>query len=317
MFALLLTVARKVGFFLAVLFGVSFAIIVLGRLVPGDAIDQLTSDPQVRQAMLEEMGLERPLVFQYLAWWGKVLAGDFGQSWVIRQGEPVASLVGPAVLKSLSLILPALVVNFGLAWALMRFFGRDGLNWAKGPVRLVAHAISVLPLFLLGDLLISGINSQTYPWIEAERITRPAWFALPGNEHWFKYLLAVLVLAVGNGTLSDLTLHLTEEVGRVRESEFLLSVWARGARVAQHMALNLVVPLSTLFVNRMTFLLGGIVVVETVFNINGMGSMIWRAANQRDIPVVIAITFLVSAGVALLQLVSDLLQVVIDPRVRT
>lgn len=317
MTALLGTIVKKIGIFLAVLAGVSFAIIVLGRLVPGDAIDQLTDDPTVRAAMMAELGLDRSVIGQYFTWWGRVLAGDLGQSWVIRVGEPVINLIVPAFKKSLTLILPALALTFASAWTLLAVFRFDGVRLAKGPLRFAVHAISVLPLFLLGDMLIFGINSRLYPLIEAETISRPAWFALPGTEHWFKYLLAIVVLAVGNGMLSDLMLTLGEEVERVREREFILSAWARGANAWRHLALNLVVPVTTLVVNKVTFLLGGIVVVETVFNINGVGSMIWRAANQRDIPVVIAITFLISGGVALMQLLSDLLQVMIDPRVRS
>ena len=166
-------------------------------------------------------------------------------------------------------------------------------------------------------MIILSINAQIYPLIEAGTIGRPAWFALPGEEHWVKYLLAVVVLAIGNGTLSDLLLHLSEEVEKVRHQEYILSAWARGARAVRHMALNLLVPTFTLVVNKITFMLGGVVVVEAVFNINGVGWMIWRAANQRDIPVVMAVSFIIAGGVALLQLVSDLLQVAVDPRVRT
>ena len=317
MTALLTTVGRKVGFFLAVLAGVSFAILVLGRMVPGDAIDQLTDDPTVRAAMVSELGLDRSLISQYFAWWAKALQGDLGESWVIRLGEPVLHLIGPAVEKSLSLILPALVVSFGSSWILLAFFRFDGLRALKGPVRLLVHAVSVLPLFLLGDLLMFTLNSRLYPLIEAGTLSRPAWFALPGEEHWFKYALAVLVLSLGNGLLSDLLIHLDEEVEALREREFILSAWSRGAAPGRHLALNLVVPVFTLMANKLTFLMGGIVVVETVFNINGIGSMIWRAANVRDIPVVIGITFFLSFWVAVVRLVSDLLQVAIDPRVRS
>lgn len=315
--ALLLTALRKVGFFLAVLLGVSFAIITLARFVPGDAIDQLSDDTAFRAAMVAELGLDQSLLEQYFAFWGKLLQGDLGQSWVLRQGDPVIGLIGPAFSKSLTLILPALGLSFGLASLLLFFFAWDGFRGLKSPVRFFAHACSVLPLFLLGDLLVLGVNGYVYRLVEAGSLERPLWFALPGEEHWFKYLLAVIVLAVGNGTLSDVVLHLDEEVRKVSHQEFILSSRIRGAWASRHMALNLLVPVATLLVNKIAFFVGGVVVVETVFNINGMGAMIWRAANSRDVPVVIGITFVIAAGMATLHLVTDLIQVIIDPRVRS
>lgn len=317
MMSLLLTAGRKVGFFLAVLLGVSFAIILLGRMVPGDAIDQLGDDPEFRAAMMAELGLDKGIFEQYVDWVGRAITGEFGQSWVIRQGESVANLIGPAFKKTLFLLVPSLGLTFLMAALLLRFFQYDGLSYLKAPIRWVVHIASVLPLFVLGEMLILGLNHETYALMEAGTLSRPGWFALPGEDHWFKYLLAIFVLALGNGTLSDLMLHLGEEVDKVRHREFILSSWARGAKVMRHLVHNLLVPVATIVTNKTTFMLGGVVVVEWVFNINGVGAMIWRAANARDIPVVIAISFLIAGGVVLLQLLSDLLQVAVDPRARS
>lgn len=316
MIAFLITVARKVGFFISVLLGVSFAIILLGRMVPGDAIDQLSDDPEFRAAMVQELGLDKPVIVQYVSWLGDAAQGDLGESWVLRQGEPVANLIGPALVKTASLVVPSLFLTFLFASLMIALTHYDGVRPVKLPLKVVTNVISVLPLFLMGELVIVLFNSQIWPLVEAGTIARPGWFALPGETHWFKYFLATLVLSVGNGTLSDLILHLDEEFDKVRHQEFVLSAWARGARSRLHIVLNLLVPVFTLVVNKLAFLLGGAVVVETVFNINGVGSMIWRAAEMRDIPVVIAISFVLAAVVVLMQLLSDLLQVIVDPRVR-
>lgn len=312
----LLTIARKFFFFLAVLMGVSFAIIGLSRLVPGDAIDQITDSPDQRAVLEAEMGLDRPIISQYVHWWGKVLEGDFGESWVIRQGERVSNLIGPAIRKTAELVIPALFLSFGTASLLIGLFRYDGFPWLKRALRSVSHMTSVVPAFLLGYLFIIGLNVPTYALVERGVIERPPWFALPAEETLLKYVLAVLVLAVGNGTLSDVLLHLEAEVEHLTRQEFMVSTRARGVSVLRHFLPNVLMPTMTIFVNKAGFFLGGVVVVEYVFNINGIGMMIWNAANQRDVPVVIAITFLISALVASLHLFNDLLQVTVDPRVR-
>jgi peptide/nickel transport system permease protein len=312
----LLTAIRKIAFFVAVLLGVSFAIIALSRQVPGDAIDQITDSPEQRAVLEAEMGLDQSLLRQYVHWWSKVLASDFGESWVIRQGERVSTLIGPAAWKTAQLVLPALLLTFAAASLLIGLFRYDGLFWSKRALRSVSHTMSVIPLFLLGYLVILGFNMPVYALVENGTIERPAWFALPAEETWLKYLLAVIVLAVGNGTLSDVLLHLEAEVTHLTRQEFMVSTRARGASWLRHFVPNILMPTMTIFVNKAGFFIGGVVVVEYVFNINGIGMMIWSAANQRDVPVVVAITFLIAALVASLHLMNDLLQVLVDPRVR-
>lgn len=313
---LLWVISRKIGFFLAVLAGVSFAIIAISRMVPGDAIDQISDSPEQREELESQLGLNLSLTGQYVAWWGKALHLDLGESWVIRQGEEVSTLIGPAASKTASLVLPALLLNFTLASLLIALFHYDGVPWLKQGLRSFAHACSVIPLFLLGYLIILGFNVPTDLLVQRGVLERPEWFALPGEETWLKYVLAVVVLAIGNGTLSDVLLQLEAEVNALTSQEFMVSSRARGARFLQHFVPNILVPALTIFVNKAGFMLGGVVVVEYVFNINGMGMMIWNAANQRDVPVIVAISFIIAALVASLHLVTDLVQVAVDPRVR-
>lgn len=313
---LVLLLSRKIGFFLAVLAGVSFAIIAISRMVPGDAIDQISDSPEQRAQLEEQLGLNLSLLGQYASWWGRVVALDFGESWVIRQGEQVSVLIIPAAAKTATLVVPALALNFALVALLISFFRYDGFPVLKRGLRSFSHAMSVIPLFLLGYLIILGFNAPVHALVERDLISRPEWFALPAEETWHKYVLAILVLAVGNGTLSDVLIHLEAEVAHLSAQEFMVSTRARGGSWARHFLPNILVPTMTVLVNKTAFVLGGVVVAEYVFNINGLGMMIWNAANQRDVPVIVAISFLISGLVALLNLVSDLVQVWVDPRLR-
>lgn len=313
---LVLLLSRKIGFFLAVLAGVSFAIIAISRMVPGDAIDQISDSPEQRAQLEEQLGLNLTLTGQYLSWWGRVARLDFGESWVIRQGEPVSALILPAAGKTATLVIPALALNFALVAGLIAFFRYDGFPVLKRGLRSVSHAMSVIPLFLLGYLIILLFNAPVHALVERGLLTRPEWFALPAEETWHKYVLAIFVLAVGNGTLSDVLIHLEAEVAHLSGQEFMVSTRARGGSWIRHFLPNILVPTMTVLVNKTAFVLGGVVVAEYVFNINGLGMMIWNAANQRDVPVIVAISFLISGLVALLNLISDLVQVWVDPRLR-
>ncbi len=313
---LLWALIRKLGFSAAVIFGVSVVILVLSRAVPGDAIDQISDGPEERAVLEAELGLDRSFAEQFVSWWRRVAHMDFGASWVMRQGSDVRSLIAPAFRKTALLVVPALLMSLGVAAMLIAIGRWERFGFLWGSIRRLAHLVSVMPLFLMGYLIILAFNGPTYAMIEAGWIERPDWFALPGEMTWHKYALAICVLAVGNGTLSDVLLHLEAEVDAIMRQEYILSARARGVGVYSHALRNLVVPVVSIMINKAGFFLGGVVVVEYVFNIHGLGMMIWNAANLRDIPVVAAIAFVVSVLVTLLHLGVDLLQLAIDPRVR-
>ena len=232
----------------------------------------------------------------YLAWlggfWIGVARGDLGTSY---RGLPIASMVLQGAARSLPVLAGALCVSLGtgliLALGLPRGAGR-----LPRVLRSVLHAASLIPVFLLGYLALVV-------------------FAVPPDGA-ARALAAVLILALGDGTLTDVVLGLDAEVEALRERDFVHSARLRGLPLALRLVPHIALPLARLAASKMAFLLGGILVLEMVLGIQGLGLMGYRAATRPDFPLLVAIAVFSTALVAGAHLAVDLLRIAVDPRAR-
>lgn len=176
--------------------------------------------------------------------------------------------------------------------------------------------LSVAPIFLVAHLLVSGINEATFAAIGAGWIDRPSWFALPDQPSAMRSALAIAVLAVASGGLTELHLELEGAIDRVRGSGFVDATRARGLPVWPHVGRNLVAPVATAVAGRVAFFVGGLVILERVLLLNGAGAALWQAALLRDHPVAVGVAVLAAAVVAGARLLADLVRIAIDPRLR-
>lgn len=310
--ALLWALARRFGAFGLTLIGAALLAQVLLWSAPGDAADLLAGDPELRAALVLEMGLDRPPL---VAWWAFVthaIDGDLGRSLTYRPGMSVSELVGPAALRSLGLVLGALVVSLtvgtGLAYATA---GRRSVG------RRALQALSIAPVFLMAWMLVVGLNELAYDLIQSGRIARPDWFALPDQDSLLKWCLAVAVLATGSSAVTEVHTACEDELRDIRVSGYVDAARARGGRLWPHVLWNLVPPLTTIASSRAAFFVGGLVVVEKVLHLNGIGAMLWQACRLRDVPLALGITFVAAGVVCGARLIGDLVRVSVDPRLRT
>ncbi len=280
-------------------------------LAPGDAVDMLTDDPVLRAAMVREWGLDQPVLLRYAGTLGRALGGDLGTSLTYRPGTPVAELLGPASASSLGLLLGALATAMG--WGVGLAYLTAGRPSA---LRRLIQIVSVAPVFLLAWLSMVGLNELTFSLMEAGRIGRPAWFALPDEDSALKTALAVLVLACGSSALTEIHAAAEDALTRIRRSGYVDAARARGAALWPHVLLNLLPPLSSLAASRAAFFVGGLVIVEKVLHLNGAGAMLWQACRMRDYPLALGITAAAAAAVCTAQLLADLLRLGLDPRLR-
>ena len=183
-----------------------------------------------------------------------------------------------------------------------------------GLTRRGVQLLSVAPVFLLAAGAVTLLNESAWQWMEAGRIDRPDWFALPLQDHPLKTGLAILTLAVGSSALTEVHAAVAEELGRVRGAGFVEAARARGARLWPHVLHNLVPPLTTVIASRTAFFLGGLVVVEKVLAINGAGAMLWQACRLRDLPLAMGITLVAAMVVAAARLAGDIVRLSVDPR---
>jgi peptide/nickel transport system permease protein len=275
---------------------------VLLRMAPGDAIDALPAGEAQRAALTAAWGLDRGLV-QVLF---DLLRGNLGESLVVRPGQPVAALIGEAAATSAPLLLGALGLSLGLG----------ALAAARPGLRLLLAPASAAPAFLLGFVLISGINELTFALIQAGQLDPPSWFALPDAPSALRGALAAAALAVGSGNLSATSAGLAEAWARAESSPWAEALRARGQPTRGALARALVAPAAGLIGSRALHLIGGLVVIEKVFLIHGAGALLWRAALDRDLPLALGLGISAAAATLGLGLAAELLRLAADPRLR-
>lgn len=297
--------------FLATLAGAALLVQILLQAAPGDPIDLLPNGAELRPTLEAQWGLDRPVPERVLRYLGAAAGGDLGTSLVVRPGTPVLELVAAAAGRSARILLPALLLGLGLSAAMAL--------WTRGrrPVaRLTLQLATAAPVFLLAYLLVLGLNELTWALLQAERITRPAWFALPDQPSLLRDALAISVLALGSGALGETHAAVEEAVERILHSPFAMAARARGGGLVGLVLRNLLPPLLAVAGQRVAPTLGGLVIAEKVLLLNGAGALLWQACLQRDHPLAMGLGLAGALLVAGAHLVTDLARLALDPRLR-
>ena len=249
-------------------------------------------------------------------WLKGVLQGDLGVSVTYRVGAPVAELIGQAGWESVKIVGMALVLTMVGAVVLTWLWqGRSHPSIGTAS-RVFAYALSASPAFLLAYWLTNVTNVSVATATSSGWIARPDWFPVPDSGD-IRYFYSALTLAVGSGMLIEAARGLSAEVERIMDSEFVLFARASGRPMWLHMGPSLVGPITTAMVNRLTALFGGAVVIETVFNIGGLGRLTWEAALRRDSAVLLGTSLVWAVAYAVCRLGSEAIAVMVDPRRRT
>lgn len=314
--------ARRLLWSLLMLVLLATIVFVVVRLAPGDPVDVSageTADARDRALMRERLGLDRPLAGQYLQWVAQCARGDWGQSW--RQQRPVADVVGEAVGPTLLLTTTAYVLQLALAIGaavlMASFRGRAPDHLAGG----VGLAFQSMPGYWLGLMLVlvfgrglGWLPSGGFGAADAGRLSAGA-RAVDLLRH---LALPVATLALGSfmATARYVRAALDEALGQ----DFILAARARGVPerrlLWRHALPHALLPLVTLAGLHLPQLVGGAVVVETVFGWPGLGRVAVEAVAARDYPVVMATTMLAAVLVTLGSLLADIGYRRADPRIR-
>jgi ABC-type dipeptide/oligopeptide/nickel transport system permease component len=299
-------VLRHLLWFVLLVVGVLSLVLLLLVAAPGDGI-AIIGGEEIRAGLEVEWGYRQSIPERVGVFLTGLLQGDLGSSQTVRPGAPVTGLIRDSAGRSVRLLVPALLLSLGASLA---------LAWSGRRWRLI-HAVSVTPLFLLAHLLVYGLNEATFALLQQGRITRPDWFALPLVDSPVRGALAVCILAVGSGALSNLSGELTAAVRQIRESPWLEAARTRGTPLYPHILGNLMPPLLVGLASQVAFLTGGLVIVERVLLINGAGSLMWESALQRDYPLSMGLALLAGLVVCGARLLADVARLLIDPRLRT
>ena len=304
MFAFLV---KRLLMLIPVFLAVSWVVFMLVRLVPGDPIDnmiQVGSSPEQKAALIAQYGLDKPVVVQYGVWLQKMLKGDLGEAIVLRQ--PVSSLIAENLPYSLTLGVLAFVFStlVGLATGALAAIYKN--SWVDRAVTLLILAGSTLPSFWLGLLMILLFAVQL------------EWFPVSGARSWTSLVLPVLTIGLsGVALVSRVTRAAMLDVAR---QDFVILLHAKGLsnlRIQlQHVLKHALLPVVTILSLRIGWIVGGAVTIEFVFARPGLGSLLITSIGQRDYPVVQGCLLMLAVAVMLGTLLGDMVQAMLDPRVR-
>ncbi len=311
-------ILRRLTLLLPVLLGVSVVVFTLVRLIPGDAtllaigVDQRISDEQ-RELVRKSYGLDQPQPVQYLRWMQHVVRGDLGSSLRTRRTVneelrlrlPVT--IELALLAALFGTIPALAV--GVIAAVRR---NSALDYTATIATLVGISV---PNFLLATLLVLvfSIWLRWLPpigYVEFERdpLGNLKTMILPAVS-----LSLPLAAVLMRNTRSAVLEVLGQEHVRVARAKGLTERRVLG----RHVILNASLPILTVAGIQVASLLGGTVIIETIFGLPGIGRYTYEAIANRDYPVVQGVTLVVAAIFVLVSMTVDVLYAVLDPRLRT
>jgi peptide/nickel transport system permease protein len=312
---MLLQILRRTGTLVASLVVSSMLVFVFMALLPGDparvALGVNASEASVAQ-LRQEFGLDRPLVSQYLSWMAGFVRFDLGTSYV-SQAE-----IAPQIIDRLQVTLWLVVCAMVLALVIAVPFGTVMALRHRKPSGLVLSALSqvgvAVPAFLAGILLIT-VFAVKLQWLPANGWTPP-----DEDPVQFVRQLILPVLALGLVQAAVLTRYVRSSVLDVQREDYIRTARAKGLGPARalrrHGFRNAAIPVVTVLALQLATLLIGAVVVERVFVIPGLGSLLLDQVANRDLIFVQDIVMLLVLAVLVVNFVVDLLYLVIDPRLK-
>ncbi|MCU0560079.1 MAG: ABC transporter permease [Desulfobacterales bacterium] len=252
----------------------------------------------------EQYGLDKPLLVQYAHWIARALQGDFGESPYFKQ--PVSAIIGGRLGVTLTLGGCALVFAVALAIPLGVLAAVRPNSWIDRLALTISVLGQAMPSFFFGLALIIvfGVMLRTLP--------------ISGSDTWRHFILPAIALGY---YATPAFMRLTRSgMIEVLASDYIRTARAKGLRPAsvlfKHALRNAIIPVVSLAAVQFGFMLGGSLVIETVFAINGVGFLGYQSIARSDLPMVQAIVLMVSMFYVVLTFFADLLNAFLDPRIR-
>jgi len=310
--------AKRILLIVPTLLGVASLVFVIMRVIPGDVAllilggDSGQIDRAQLAAMHHRLGLDQPVLMQFGRWLWAVLHFDFGVS--LWTGRPVVEELLVRLPLSLELAILATIVAVLLAipFGMLAAVRQD--SWVDYVIRVISIGGLAIPSFWAGILVILFLVIY-FGW------GPPLEFTPPWVDPWANIQQMVWpVLTVGYRYAAVTTRMTRSTLLEVMREDYIRTAWAKGLAervvVVHHALKNAMLPVITLIGTEFAFLIGGLVVTETVFTLNGVGRFVVDAVAHRDYPVVQALVFVIAFGFVIVNLLIDLTYAWFDPRIR-
>ena len=291
-----------------VLLGISFIIFALMTLAPGDPARLILGEAASMEdvmALREEMGLNDPFLTRYFTYLGNMLHGDFGNSYMFK--IPVFEAIAPLIPSTVKLALGSLfiMVLFGIPIGVLSAVKK--YTWIDTVSLMFALFLTSMPAFWLGLMLILLFALQLH------------WLPAMGVDSLKHYILPCVTLAAG--MMANLVRMTRSSMLEVLKQDYIRTARAKGANervvIYRHALRNALMPIITVVGLNFGSMLGGALVVENVFAMPGLGSLIISSVRMKDTPLVIASVLLVAFFAGVVNLIVDILYAYVDPRIKS
>ena len=301
-------ILKRLAMMVLVVLGISFIVFTIMNLTPGNAAQMIlgqSANPEQVAKLEAELGLDQPFFARFFNFWKGVLHGDFGQSYQTRLpvfDEILARF--PTTLKLATfamLIATAIGVPVGVISAVRQYSIVDGVSM------VIAMLFTSVPSFVMGLLL------------QLEFALNLRWLPATGTASWQSYILPAFTLSAA--TMATLTRMTRSTMLEAIRQDYIRTARAKGATegavVLRHALRNALLPIVTVIGVDFGYLLGGTVVIESVFSLAGLGTLMITSIRMKDTPVVMAAVMFVTIAYSLVNLAVDIIYAYIDPRVKS
>ena len=309
-------ILRRLLLMVPTLLGVTVVVFALMRFIPGDVVDSIFgnygANPELKEQILDDLGLDEPVLTQYARYLGQLLRGDLGTS--IISGRPVSQELANRLPVTLEMGLLAMLVNLSIALpvGILSAVRQDtALDYVA---RTFAVGFLAIPNFFLGIMVILALARYLH-WLPPVEYVSPLENPLDNLK---VMLLPAAVLGTGlAGTVMRFTRTQMLEVMR---QDYIRTAWSKGLRertvVLRHAVRNAFIPVITVIGLELPILVSGTLVVESIFNVPGVGRYFVAAIDSRDYPVVQSVNLLIATFIVFVNLAVDIAYACLDPRIR-
>jgi peptide/nickel transport system permease protein len=307
---------RRLALGVMILVAVSVVIFIATEALPSSparAILGRSATPQAISAMNRQLGLDRPLVTQYLTWFSGMVRGDFGTSLANR--EPVSTLISGRIVNSVTLLVLAALIALPLSFLLgsVAAVRRGRLDHV---LLLISIVLSALPDFVIAIVFVLVFSTTVLHLLPAVSLIPPGSSPL---DHPTALILPVMALVTLN--VPYVYRLVRASMIDVLGSEYVAMARLKGMPprivVVRHALRNALLPAIQGSGLVLGWMLGSVVVIETVFQYPGLGSALTGAIQHRDLPAIQGIVFVIAIGIVLFNLTADALTIYLTPKLRT
>lgn len=313
------------------LFGITLITFLVIQLAPGDpaslkaqsGTDALKSDQMVEEVVAETRkiyGLDQPVHVQYWSWLKRLAKFDFGESY--RDHRPVISKIADALPITLTLNIITILLVYLISVPIGAYSALKPKGFSDRVSALVLFILYSLPNFWVAMMLIVALGGGDYlnlfPIVgfHSDNASTLSWMGWLGNVAWH---LVLPVICLTYGSLAFLARFSRSSMLEVIRQDYIRTARAKGLPekkvIWKHAIRNALIPLVTLMGTLLPSLLAGSVIVEQIFAIPGMGRLGFESVLSRDYPVIMAIAFISALLTLVSVLISDIIYVVVDPRI--